>query len=47
MMSLEQIAAARSIGVNTAKSHVRALYRKLGANSRRDAVAHARDRGLL
>ena len=46
-MSLEQIAAARSISVNTAKSHLRALYRKLGATSRRDAVAQARQRGLL
>ena len=47
LMSLEQIAAARSISVNTAKSHLRALYRKLGATSRRDAVAQARQRGLL
>jgi LuxR family maltose regulon positive regulatory protein len=47
MMSLEQIATARAISVNTAKSHLRALYRKLGASSRRDAVAAARRRGLL
>jgi DNA-binding NarL/FixJ family response regulator len=32
---------------NTVKSHVRALYGKLGVNSRRDAVATARRCGLL
>jgi len=32
---------------NTVHSHVRSIYRKLGASSRGDAVAIARTRGLL
>jgi LuxR family maltose regulon positive regulatory protein len=47
MMSIEEIASARAISVNTTKSHLRALYRKLGVNTRRDAVTLARTRGLL
>jgi LuxR family maltose regulon positive regulatory protein len=47
LLSVEQIAAARSISANTAKSHLRALYRKLGVSSRRDAVTQARRLGLI
>jgi DNA-binding CsgD family transcriptional regulator len=32
---------------NTVKSHVAAIYRKLGATSRSGAVEHARRTGLL
>jgi LuxR family maltose regulon positive regulatory protein len=47
LLSVEQIAAARSISANTAKSHLRSLYRKLGVSSMRDAVAQARRLGLI
>jgi LuxR family transcriptional regulator, maltose regulon positive regulatory protein len=33
--------------VNTLKTHLRSVYRKLGVSSRRDAVTAARQRGLL
>lgn len=35
------------LSLNTVKSHTRAIYRKLGATSRSEAVAMARDFGLL
>jgi DNA-binding CsgD family transcriptional regulator len=36
--TLGDVAAALHVSVNTAKSHVRALYRKLGAHSREEAL---------
>ncbi|NED98583.1 LuxR C-terminal-related transcriptional regulator [Phytoactinopolyspora halotolerans] len=47
MLTLEEIASARVVSVNTVKSHLRALYRKLGVNSRREAVECGRGLGLL
>lgn len=47
MMSNEEIASALYLSVNTVKTHLRALYRKLGVNRRRDAVVRARGIGLL
>ncbi|HVG64988.1 MAG TPA: LuxR C-terminal-related transcriptional regulator [Actinomycetota bacterium] len=35
------------ISVNTTKSHVRSIYRKLGVVGRRDAVRRARQLQLL
>jgi LuxR family maltose regulon positive regulatory protein len=35
------------LSVNTVKSHLQAIYRKLGVSSRQDAVHRARDHGLL
>jgi LuxR family maltose regulon positive regulatory protein len=46
-LAIREIATARSVSVNTVKTHVAALYRKLGASSRREAVEIARARGLL
>jgi LuxR family transcriptional regulator, maltose regulon positive regulatory protein len=47
LLSVAEIASARSVSVNTVKTHLRAIYRKLGVDSRRAAVTSARHRGLL
>ncbi len=47
MRTVEEIAENVYVSVNTVKSHLRDIYRKLGVNSRRDAVAAARRFGLL
>lgn len=47
LLTISEIAAARSVSVNTVKTHVTALYRKLGASSRREAVEVARGLGLI
>ena len=47
LLTIREIAAARSVSVNTVKSQVSALYRKFGVSSRREAVEVARARGLL
>ncbi|MEU3270597.1 LuxR C-terminal-related transcriptional regulator [Saccharomonospora sp. NPDC006951] len=43
---LDEIASQLSVSVNTVKTHVRAIYAKLGVNNRRQAVVAARERGL-
>lgn len=45
--SREQIASAQFISVNTLKAHLRAIYLKLGVNSRAAAILEAERRGLL
>jgi LuxR family maltose regulon positive regulatory protein len=45
--SFDEIALDLTVSRSTVKTHVRALYGKLGVNSRRDAVAAARLRGIL
>jgi LuxR family maltose regulon positive regulatory protein len=47
MMSNHEIAAELFVSVNTAKTHLRAIYRKLGATDRREAVQRARELQLL
>lgn len=47
LLSMREIAEARSISVNTVKSHLRSVYRKLGVDGRRAAVEAGRSRGLL
>lgn len=42
-----EIGAALYISVNTVKTHLQSLYRKLGVESRRQAVERARELGLL
>jgi LuxR family transcriptional regulator, maltose regulon positive regulatory protein len=46
-LSNTEIAAALYVSVNTVKTHQRAVYRKLGAAGRRDAVRRARELGVL
>ena len=44
--TLGQIGGQLFISVNTVKSHVRSIYRKLQASSRREAIARVRQLGL-
>ncbi|HEU5485948.1 MAG TPA: LuxR C-terminal-related transcriptional regulator, partial [Microlunatus sp.] len=43
----EEIAAELFLSVNTIKTHIRTLYRKLDVSSRRQAVNRGRELGLL
>ena len=45
--TIEEIADHLAVSVNTIKTHVRAIYRKLGVSSRRTAVLAAHEQGLL
>jgi LuxR family maltose regulon positive regulatory protein len=47
MRTAEEIAGSLFVSVNTVKTHLRGIYRKLGVNHRRDAIAAARRLGLL
>jgi LuxR family transcriptional regulator, maltose regulon positive regulatory protein len=46
-LSRREIGAQLYISLNTVKTHIHELYRKLGASSRADAVARAESLGLL
>ena len=46
-LSVPAIASRLYVSPNTVKTHVRAVYRKLDASSRAEAVAHASAAGLL
>lgn len=41
------ISAALHLSVNTVRSHLKSIYRKLGVNTRRDAITLAADLGFL
>ena len=45
--SFREIAAQLGVSANTVKTQAHAVYRKLGAASRSEAVAHAMEAGLL
>jgi LuxR family maltose regulon positive regulatory protein len=47
MMSNHEIAAELFVSVNTVKTHLRSIYRKLAAADRREAVTRARELELL
>jgi LuxR family transcriptional regulator, maltose regulon positive regulatory protein len=47
LSNLGEIADDLAVSVNTIKSHVRAIYGKLGVNTRRNAVLTALEHGLL
>ncbi|WP_151771466.1 LuxR C-terminal-related transcriptional regulator [Streptomyces abyssomicinicus] len=47
MMSTEEIAADLCLSVNTVKTHLKSVYRKLAVSRRGDAVRRARSLGLL
>jgi LuxR family maltose regulon positive regulatory protein len=47
LLTASEIADEFTVSVNTVKSHIRSIYAKLDAPTRRDAVARAVERGLL
>ena len=47
IMSNADIASELFVSVNTVKTHVKSIYRKLGATRRQDAVRRARQLRLL
>ncbi|MCT7356257.1 helix-turn-helix transcriptional regulator, partial [Streptomyces sp. 15-116A] len=47
MMSTEEIAADLYVSVNTVKTHLKSVYRKLQVNRRGEAVRRARELKLL
>ena len=47
MMSNHEIASELFLSVNTVKTHLRSIYRKLGVADRREAVLRAREVQLL
>ncbi|MFD2685962.1 LuxR C-terminal-related transcriptional regulator [Streptomyces phyllanthi] len=47
MMSTEEIAGDLHVSVNTVKTHLKSVYRKLAVSRRNDAVRRARDLRLL
>jgi LuxR family maltose regulon positive regulatory protein len=46
-LSFPQVAASVNVSPNTVKTHVRSIYRKLGATSRQEAIERAQRAGLL
>jgi LuxR family transcriptional regulator, maltose regulon positive regulatory protein len=47
LMSNAEIAAGLHLSINTVKSHLKAVYRKLGVDGRRDAVLRGRELELI
>ncbi|RSM69595.1 helix-turn-helix transcriptional regulator [Actinoplanes sp. ATCC 53533] len=47
MLTAAEIGEELGVSVNTIKAHMRAIYRKLGTTRRRQAVARAREHGLI
>jgi LuxR family maltose regulon positive regulatory protein len=46
-LSLREIAEELYVSLNTVKTHVQAIYRKLGVSTRDEAVSRGREIGML
>jgi LuxR family maltose regulon positive regulatory protein len=46
-LSRREIAEALFVSLDTVKTHIRGIYRKLGASTREEAVERARELALL
>jgi LuxR family transcriptional regulator, maltose regulon positive regulatory protein len=46
-LSHRQMGQSLYVSINTVKSHVRSIYRKLGVSSREEALIQARERALI
>jgi LuxR family maltose regulon positive regulatory protein len=46
-LTVTEIASELYVSVNTLKTHVKSVYRKLGVSSRREAIAEGRRLGLI
>jgi LuxR family maltose regulon positive regulatory protein len=46
-LSLREIGQQLDLSPNTVKTHTKAVYRKLGVSTRRDAIAKGHDTGIL
>jgi LuxR family maltose regulon positive regulatory protein len=47
MLTTEEIAVEMYVSINTVKTHLKSIYRKLAVSRRGDAVRRARELGLL
>jgi len=47
MLTSQEIAGELFVSLNTVKSHLKNIYRKLDADGRREAVRRAREVGLV
>ena len=47
LLSNPEIASELFVSVNTVKTHIKTIYRKLDVTSRRDAVVRARELRLI
>jgi len=47
LLTTDEIAGTMLVSVNTVRTHVRNVLRKLGASRRNEAVRRARDLGIL
>jgi len=46
-LSQPEIAQELYVSVNTVRTHIQGIYRKLSVSSREEAITHARELGLL
>jgi LuxR family maltose regulon positive regulatory protein len=46
-LSQRQIGENLFVSINTVKSHVKSIYRKLGVSSREEALERAREQALI